>query len=95
MRAFLPLCFLSLFKRVFKVSSQYATESFSVLAETLTGIGSASILPLFSLDKYEGSFSFNPAKSTPFADNYASKKSPDEDLHNISKSLDNIVKLKL
>lgn len=45
--------------------------------------------------KYEGSFSFNPAKSTPFADNYASKKSPDEDLHNISKSLENIVKLKL
>ena len=45
--------------------------------------------------KYEGSFSFNPAKSTPFADNYASKKSPDEDLHNISKSLENIVKLNL
>ena len=48
-----------------------------------------------STHKYEGTFSFNPAKSAPFADSYPSAKSSEQDLHNISKGLRDLVKLKL
>lgn len=48
-----------------------------------------------STHKYEGTFSFNPIKSTPFADSYPSANSAEQDLHNISKSLRDLVKLKL
>ena len=48
-----------------------------------------------STHKYEGTFSFNPTKSIPFADSYPSANSAEQDLHNLSRSLHDMVKLKL
>ena len=45
--------------------------------------------------KYNATFSFNPCNIAPFADSYPPTHTAKADIHDISKSLRNIVKLKL